>query len=78
MNCDFTPYPLYFFLRKTLTASTEDYILSRRLYLYTPANPRSNWVNKFVDFALSNAGQGWLPVAVSWPRTFSLRLPRSP
>ncbi len=40
-----------------LTVGTEDYLLSRRLYLYTPADPQNKYVRKFVDFALSNAGQ---------------------
>lgn len=40
-----------------LTVGTEDYLLSRRLYLYTPANPRNRYVQKFVEFALSKAGQ---------------------
>lgn len=40
-----------------LTVGTEDYLLSRRLYLYTPANPQNEYVRKFVEFALSKAGQ---------------------
>jgi len=40
-----------------LTIGTEDYILSRRLYLYSAARPKNPWVCKFVDFALSDAGQ---------------------
>lgn len=45
-------------LRPTaLTVRTEDYPLSRRLYLYTPARPQNTWVRKFVEFALSNPGQ---------------------
>ncbi len=40
-----------------LTVGTEDYLLSRRLYLYTPADPRNRYVEKFVEFALSKAGQ---------------------
>jgi phosphate transport system substrate-binding protein len=38
------------------TVATEDYVLSRRLFLYTPAKP-SEWVQKFVKFALSDEGQ---------------------
>ena len=44
-------------LPNRLTVATEDYILSRRLYLYTPSNPRNKWVSEFVDFALSKNGQ---------------------
>ncbi len=46
--------PLY---PNRLTVQTEDYPLSRRLYLYTPANSTNTWSQKFVDFALSKAGQ---------------------
>src|SRR5262249_1967139 len=41
----------------SLTVSTEDYLLSRRLYLYTPPHSTNAWVGKFLDFALSNTGQ---------------------
>jgi phosphate transport system substrate-binding protein len=40
-----------------LTVRTEDYLLSRRLYLYTPTTSQNPWVRKFVEFALSDAGQ---------------------
>ena len=40
-----------------LTVSTEDYALSRRLYLYTPANPSNQLTVGFVSFALSRSGQ---------------------
>ena len=40
-----------------LTVATEDYSLSRRLYLYTPANPTNKLTRKFVEFALSHQGQ---------------------
>ncbi len=40
-----------------LTVATEDYPLSRRLYLYTPANPQNKFTRKFVEFALSKQGQ---------------------
>jgi phosphate transport system substrate-binding protein len=40
-----------------LTVATEDYSLSRRLYLYTPAFPRNNFTRLFVEFALSKHGQ---------------------
>ena len=40
-----------------LTVATEDYALSRRLYLYTPANPANKLTHKFVEFALSRQGQ---------------------
>jgi len=39
------------------TVATEDYPLSRRLYLYTPANSQNPNVRDFVDFALSKPGQ---------------------
>jgi phosphate transport system substrate-binding protein len=40
-----------------LTVATEDYPLSRRLYLYTPANPANGLTRKFIEFALSKQGQ---------------------
>src|SRR5208283_1904719 len=40
-----------------MTVATEDYLLSRRLHLYTPASPSNPWTLKFVEFALSKAGQ---------------------
>jgi len=39
------------------TVATEDYALSRRLFLYTPAYPRQELTRRFVDFALSQMGQ---------------------
>jgi phosphate transport system substrate-binding protein len=45
-------------LRPTrLTVATEDYSLSRRLYLYTPAVAPNKFTQKFVEFALSKEGQ---------------------
>jgi phosphate transport system substrate-binding protein len=40
-----------------LTVSTEDYLLARRLYLYTPANPSNRYTRQFVEFAISKKGQ---------------------
>ena len=34
-------------LPNRLTVATEDYLLSRRLFMYTPANPHNPWVLKF-------------------------------
>jgi phosphate transport system substrate-binding protein len=39
------------------TVATEDYVLSRRLFLYTPAAPQNALVSWFIDFALSEEGQ---------------------
>ncbi|MFZ0954044.1 MAG: phosphate ABC transporter substrate-binding/OmpA family protein [Candidatus Sulfotelmatobacter sp.] len=39
------------------TVATEDYALSRRLFLYTPAQPRKELIRRFVDFAISGMGQ---------------------
>ena len=38
------------------TVATQDYPLSRRLYLYLPADPQNKWTRKFVEFALSELG----------------------
>jgi len=40
-----------------LTVATEDYPLSRRLYLYTPAIARNKYLQMFLAFALSRQGQ---------------------
>jgi phosphate transport system substrate-binding protein len=40
-----------------LTVGTEDYLLSRRLYLYTPANPTNKYTRQFLEFAISSKGQ---------------------
>ena len=39
------------------TVATEDYALSRRLFLYTPAQPPLEQARRFVAFALSSMGQ---------------------
>jgi glucose/mannose transport system substrate-binding protein len=39
-------------LPTTFAVATGDYPLSRRLYLYIPADPQNNWTRKFVEFAL--------------------------
>jgi len=39
------------------TVATEDYALSRRLFLYAPAQPAQELTRRFLDFALSSLGQ---------------------
>ncbi len=39
------------------TISTEDYPLSRRLYMYTATNSKSDIVNEFIEYALSDEGE---------------------
>jgi glucose/mannose transport system substrate-binding protein len=39
-------------LPTTFNIVTRDYPLSRRLYLYTPADPQNKWTRKFVQYAL--------------------------
>ncbi len=39
------------------TIATEDYPLTRRLYLYMPANPKNFLIRPFVQFALGETGQ---------------------
>jgi phosphate transport system substrate-binding protein len=43
-------------LPSAFTIATEDYILSRRLFLYAPVQP-SEFARKFINFALSPEGQ---------------------
>lgn len=46
------------FIASRFTVATEDYLLSRRLYLYTTSASRNNpLVKKFLEFALSDEGQ---------------------
>jgi glucose/mannose transport system substrate-binding protein len=40
------------------TVATGDYLLSRRLFLYTPDEPQNKWTRKFVEFALATVGGG--------------------
>ena len=40
-----------------ITVGTEEYVLARRLYLYTADRPLNDWVRKFVEFASSEQGQ---------------------
>ena len=40
-----------------LTVGTEDYLLSRRLFLYTPGNPGNKYTRQFIEFAISRKGQ---------------------
>ena len=44
-------------LPSRLTVSTEDYALSRRLYLYTPEHPANQLTLGFISFAISKSGQ---------------------
>ncbi|MGE0919348.1 protein kinase domain-containing protein [Trichlorobacter lovleyi] len=52
------------------TVATEDYGLARRLYLYTPGQPKNQKIRDFVEFALSPEGQaiveknGFVPLSV--------------
>jgi phosphate transport system substrate-binding protein len=39
------------------TVATEDYVLSRRLYFYSPSTPSHPWVRELVEFSLGPAGQ---------------------
>jgi len=40
-----------------MTVSTEDYPLARRLYLYAAEHPQNPYTRKFIEFAMSKAGQ---------------------
>lgn len=44
-------------LPSAFTVAREDYVLSRRLFLYTPANPPNPLTLRFIQFATSDAGQ---------------------
>lgn len=44
-------------LPNKLTVATEDYALSRRLFMYTDDEPANAYVKEFIDFSLQDAGQ---------------------
>lgn len=44
-------------LPSAFTVGREDYLLARRLFLYTPEQPQNPWTLRFVEFALSKPGQ---------------------
>ena len=44
-------------LPNPFSVATEDYVLSRRLFLYTSALPRHPWTTAFTEFALTDEGQ---------------------
>jgi phosphate transport system substrate-binding protein len=58
-------------LPNRLTVGTEDYALSRRLFLYTAANSTNPLVRRFTDYALSASGQaiveqaGFIPLTIT-------------
>jgi phosphate transport system substrate-binding protein len=58
-------------LPTAFTVGTEDYPLSRRLFLYAPAQTMGNFGKSFVDYVLSDAGQeivrkiGFIPQNIS-------------
>ena len=45
------------FIPTRFTVATEDYLLSRRLFLYTSAKSQNPLTSKFLEFALSDEGQ---------------------
>jgi len=42
---------------EVIYVATEDYALSRRLYMYTPEQPRNTFVTDFIEYAHGEAGQ---------------------
>lgn len=40
-----------------LTVATEDYLLSRRLFFYTPSRPDNQYTRRFIEYVLSKKGQ---------------------
>ncbi len=59
----------------SFTVTTEDYMLSRRLYLYTTPRPRNPLVTELVSFALSPQGQAVVREASFVDLTVALRTP---
>ena len=65
-------------LPNRFTVSTEDYPISRRLFLYIPANPQNKWTRRFVEFALSKAGQNVLGTVGFVSQTIEIAKPDLP
>lgn len=66
------------FLATRFTVAAEDYVLSRRLYLYTPVAPQNPLVAKFVEFALRPEGQEIVSRAGFVKQTIDLERPIIP
>ena len=60
------------------TVATEDYLLSRRLYLYAPARPQNPWTAKFLNYVLGEAGQEVVSKAGFVKQTIDLHKPVMP
>ena len=61
----------------SFTVSTEDYPLSRRLYLYIPSAIDNSWANGFIEFVLSDEGQNIVKSMDLVPQNISLGQPSS-
>lgn len=66
------------FLATRFTVAAEDYLLSRRLFLYAPASPQNPLVAKFIEFALSPEGQEVVNRAGFVKQTIDLQRPVIP
>jgi phosphate transport system substrate-binding protein len=62
-------------LPNRMTIATEDYPLTRRMYLYTAAKPANDYVHRFVDFAASKAGQDLVASAGFVPQNVTEETP---
>ncbi len=65
-------------LATRFTVATEDYALSRRLYVYTPERPTHPWVARFVEFALGPEGQEIVSKIGFIKQTIDLERPAPP
>ncbi len=66
------------FFATRFTVATEDYLLSRRLFLYTPECPPTTWVNRLIEFALSAEGQEIVSSSGFVKQTIDLHRPMIP
>ena len=66
------------FIPTRFTVAAEDYVLSRRLFLYTPHAPQNGLTAKFVEFALSPEGQEIVHRAGFVKQTIDLQRPVIP
>jgi phosphate transport system substrate-binding protein len=60
------------------TVATEDYPLSRRLFLYTPSVAKSDWTRRFIEFVQSDAGQELVSRAGFVKQSIDLQRPVPP
>ncbi len=68
-------------LPETVFVATEDYPLSRRLFMYSPPNTHNTYVSEFIAFAQSRAGQSiveYIGFISQNPKSLSVKIDSGP